>query len=228
MLNNIETLKAQILAAQEKAAQTKINLLEELKLKSQLKVLTDENTQVKNAVLEHRQAGIDTIKARIQLAKEAVLTADLYSLAKKRIEFRDLGLRNFGKEFELVTGLIGGLIYIRADAKELAMEQLGISDSLLSELLTAYVSKPNYNVSEGIIEPGHKGDMNEFLALMPMLAQALGVDELKFSPVPTQELFDTMYANGYKTALTNKQLHDLQLAEWEQQEEGDDDLEINL
>lgn len=215
-MKTLEQLQAELTSAQEAALARKLSKVQEFQLKAQLRTLTDEALQDKKAQLEYLNDIIQTVQFKIEAARQSVEDLQLMSVRNKLISYNTFGIQGYGKLFELITGMVAGLIYTREDARTEALNVLGISTPLAQELMDCYVQNARYNEAEAVIEMGTAGNMQAFLDLMPLLSTELGVSEIQFAKVPTQQVFDDIHERSVLRAEADKLDHEAAERQWEQ------------
>lgn len=224
---NLEQLKAKLEQARTEAETFKKTRIEEIRLKSQIDILTNNVIQEAKAVMESKQEVIDELTVRIEAARQNVLDMNIYSNATKRqIEYNTYGIQGHGKLFELITGMVSGMIYTREDARTEIIATLGISYSLAQSLIDSFVVRPRYDIIQDSIDLGTKGDMATFLSLMPLLATEMNLPAITFTNIPTQELFDTIYERAMLKAESDHQERIAAEQQWE--ENSNRALQIDL
>jgi len=216
-MNNITELKAQLAEANKTKAEAKASKLEQLKLEAQLRMATNVSLAQQQAQLEYEDQIVDELVARAELAREAVASEGLTNKRGSRIQFNAYGLDGYGKPFELVTGITSGLIYTREDARTVATVALGISPSLVARLTGTFMSRPRWDAENEVIDLGRRGDMEEYLNLLNLLATGLDLAEIPVSGKPTQEVFDRLYEDALAKAEIEKEEHNLAVAEWDKE-----------
>jgi hypothetical protein len=208
-------IKAQVEAAKLAQAAKRADKLEEIKLTAELRKLTDPQLQARKEKLEYQGDIMDTIAAKIELAKQAVQDLEVTNKKGEQIQYNTYGLQGYGKVFELVTGMVSGLIYNREDVRTEAATVLGLSRPLVEALISNYLVTPKWDSREATINVGQRANIVEFLSLLDILSDELGVSEIPLTKVPTQAELDEIYDNAMTKAESDKLDHEAAVLKWE-------------